>query len=1309
MTDRSPADQQIRELAETVLNRNILLSAGAGAGKTRVLVNRYINSLTLTDVRVSEVVAVTFTEKAAAEMKTRVRQACRERLRKAREGNDPEQTGHWLRHLRDLEHAPVSTIHSLCASILREFPLQAGLDPGFAVLTEEESPLLLIRSVHDSARRSLDGSESDLMSSLSILWNYTAATQNISKWVDQRELWSTYLEKLPRDREGFLEQWWEEVVRIVARIFEDIVFTSAIDSLAGYDPERFPGEDLLTGPAAKAVASARDIQGVLEPRNRSLIDMIARFGCLEKPGNKGRKANWDACGIDVEELKGLMSTAITIARDVFGGKHESWSEAGEESTAWHSWAFTQELLKAAARYEERKKRMFALDFTDLLTRTRDLLRDNKGVRCLVSSRCKYLMIDEFQDTNDVQKELLWYIAGASPLEGEERFEKVPRGAPLFVVGDVKQSIYRFRYADVSVFTRTRDEFEKDHDHCLVLDLTTNFRSRPELIDDLYNPLFSHPKLMGISEEDDNEIAHFYRANYTPLTSFREEGSVTDPVTLDVVVVPKSGVAGEDVGDDTNEDTEAPEPEPTFDMREARFREAELVARKIKELVEGHAIVCEKRGDSLRDVEVRWKHVALLFRAMGDVPIYESALRANGIDYYTLGGKGYYDRNECRDLVSFLRYLTNREDEVALIAVLRSPFCGLSDETLFWLARKRKLQLAISESWNEENGHQIERPPSGPLANIDALDWERLSKFMSTIAVLRQGMHRLSVSELLEEILKCTGYTAAVLAIHDGKQQLANVRKLIDIARRFDGGTVASSPEIFTEYLTQLMEHAEAEPLAPTQGEEENVVTISTIHRAKGLEWPVVFCPDLGRSRKPMYEPIHWREDFGFVLPGLSGGGEDKCTSILEIQPRKEERIQDDYERIRLLYVAMTRARDGLHMSGSVELTSKGIPKNNGSWLYKIIAETLEGEMCTELDAVPEVRDCVLRGGEVNVIEIGCGKKGENLPSSRPDSAQKPPEETSPRIPSITYRRMVVPPGRVRLQWWDPYRVERELVGEPKVSDLDGQWGELITGTVEEASWPEELGRRLGPVASAPSVTEEYVTGLATYLRCPRQYELSVRERLPGYVRIKAERQGEPSARQRGILLHRIVERLAYTPDAAVRSLAAACAREMGPTLARNRDLIDTAVKAIDRFKASELFAQLSEASQIMTEKELTVKIGEAYVTGVLDLLFRRRNGDWILIDYKTGAVEESHEFYVFQLGLYAAMAQRTFPGEKLATAGFYVLDRNEFVQISLPADVEDAERSTREALRGIVEGVFSPSGEASCPSCAHRWVCPDLT
>ncbi|HEU0303102.1 MAG TPA: UvrD-helicase domain-containing protein, partial [Gaiellaceae bacterium] len=714
----------------------------------------------------------------------------------------------------ELDGAWISTIHGFCHRLLRSYPAAAGVDPRFRVLDESQASVLRAESFDAALEEFCSGEHPDRVR---LLATYGAGG-------------------LRRMLGGVAE-----TLRAAGRPLE-----LGLEQ----EPDLFGGLSRLRAAAEAALAesdegTAVDVARVQLARAMQLVDSAPPVDLLLDLSDIAVKGRGQERFRPYEDARlALEQTALNAA-------------------AVRDRDLLQELLELfAAEYQRAKDAEGALDFEDLQLRARDLLSADEAVRSRERLRFRSIMVDEFQDTNQLQCEII------DQFDPEE----------LFFVGDEFQSIYRFRHADVEVFKERRAGSED------VLPLRANYRSRPELLD-VVNELF----------------AGDFGEGYEPLVA---AGRFPDPAqgpAVELLVNDKASY--KDTGGDW------------------RRGEARAVAQRVRELCdEGVA----KPGE-----------VVLLFAAGTDAEVFEDELRAAGLPTYRAAGRGYFGQQQVLDVLSYLRLLHNRYDDEAVAAVLASPLVGVSNDALMLLRRAASRKPLFAG---------LERElPSGLSARDEQLFRAFRQRYDRLVALsTRAGLER-----LIDQIVSEHDYDLAVLAQHDGRRRYANLRKLGRLARSYEA-LRGRDVEGFVRFVADRQASGAHEAEAFAEEEAGDAVRLLTIHAAKGLEFRVVVVADAGRDRPPSRgEEIICRPDglFGFKVLDPATGRRRGAFDYEAV--REAEQAAEEAERLRLYYVAMTRAIDRLLVCGSIDPARAGEARTPIGWVLERLGSVAIDEVGEE--------------------------------------------------------------------------------------------------------------------------------------------------------------------------------------------------------------------------------------------------------------------------------------------------------------------------------------------------------------------------
>lgn len=816
----------------------VCVAAGAGSGKTSILVERIMRILespTYWDGQQPEldkIVAITFTEKAAAEMKARLRK----RFRAAASVEDPKQMQFWRNAERQLDNTRICTIHSFCAGILRQSALQIGMDPDWMVLEESEAEQLIERTVTDTLHQLLLKKDETVVR-LAIALSRHELIDTIVQLIKKRWKLDIHETYKPYQSSHQLVQFWQN---ILPQLQQDL------PRLPGY---RQKAADLLRS------LQELSLGGIEQSEKREL----QRIACMEllKSISSGKKdivnlireyldtysrvarAPKNQSAEQAEAFKELLNKIKNFLKNEC--LLPEWKDTVDERAAQLTCDFFYVGTCAIEMYKRIRREKCSLDYDDMITDTLALLRSNAVVRNRVAESIKFLLIDEFQDTDERQYAIAELLAAT------------PAKPQLFIVGDVKQSIYYFRGAEVELFKSIMKENSKH-----VLPLRSNFRTIPDILS-FINDFFGRSQLLGAVEE------------YKPMTSSRP---LQGRPTVEIYV---------------------PFPEETkIPLQKQVETDAQFVAKRILELCDPITpfYIPEGPNNTLRPVI--FDDIVLLFRRGTNMEVYESALREAEIPYNRVAGTGFFQRREILDLIAFLKLILDPWDEEALVGFLRSPLAGLSDECL--------MRLALMPGGLAAAFHSNELPEKTDEQEALMCARETFKKFFA--------IRHESPANVLRLLLEHTKIEAVLLGMHLGLQRAANVRKVVQLADNFCKSQPATLFE-FVQYLADATFRELQEGESTLQAKGAGAVTLMTIHKVKGLEFPIVFIPEMFVSNiKRSRERIFYHSTFGIAAKPINEEEEKHPGVICEAFKRMHYH-NELMESARILYVAMTRAKDYL--------------------------------------------------------------------------------------------------------------------------------------------------------------------------------------------------------------------------------------------------------------------------------------------------------------------------------------------------------------------------------------------------------------
>ena len=1145
------SDTEARRCICEDLEDTLFVEAAAGTGKTTALVSRIVALLRSGRAALERIVAVTFTEKAAGEMKLRLREEI-ERARAAEDllAAERERLDASLEHL---ELARINTIHAFCGDLLHERPVEAVVDPLFEVAAEDASRALLDAAFEDWFERVLADPPEGVRR---VLRRRPTRDRDggpramlrraVESLVEHRDFDASW-RRDPFDRRSAIDRMIErtaEVAKLAERGNPRDYLTTAFVEVARW----------VESNALREAVRGRDYDG-LEAELRDFASNRHRF--------------WRWRGWNSAYAPDVTREAARAARDAL---KQELDELNAACDADLSPLLRDELRPVVKAYEAAKGRAGKLDFLDLLVRARDLVRDDADVRRTFQERFTHFFVDEFQDTDPLQAELLLLLSADDPDETDWRNVR-PRPGKLFLVGDPKQSIYRFRRADVSLYERVKGQL--DQRGARVLQLSASFRARPS-IQALVNAAFE-PAMRGSSDGS--------QARYVPLEAVRDENREQPGVV--VLPVPRPYV---DYGNRAY-------------IRKYRMADSfpDAVGAFVDWLVHKSGWTVEEPGDSGRRVPIAAKHVCVLlrrFQSFGDdvTRPYVRALEARRVPHVLVGGRSFHDREEVLAIRNALTAIEWPDDELRVFAALRGPFFALHDEALlaFRHAQHRLHPLAWLDPQRREDLDESDREVADALAVLGSL---------------HRGRNRRSIAHTIARLLEAVRAHAGLAIWPTGEQALANCLRMVDVARRFERHG-APSFRAFVEFLEEEAERGLSEE-APVVEEGTEGVRIMTVHRAKGLEFPVVILADPTCNAIGAKPSRHVDSDLGLWAEPLCGSVPPDLRDA-----EQEELRRDSDEAVRVAYVASTRARDLLVLPGVGDVLA-------GDELVQDWLQVLNPALYPAQEARREAR-----------AAPGCPAFGDDSVFERPEAA--PSRHASVR-PGLHRGEL----GDASVVWWDPGSLTldvQEEVGLRQQRILVADEGEALTTAGIEAHerWQEQRARTL-EAGSEPSVRAEAVTALAAAEPEPAR-EIRIEE-------TPVDRSARPGGRRFGTLVHATLA--AIDLDAEPASIRA-CARVQGRLVGATHDEVSAAGAAVTAALTHPLLRRAHDAcgpGDLRRETPVLLRRDDGSLAeGVVDLAFRDRvDGEdaWTVVDFKTDReLEGRRKHYQAQVGLYCEAVAR---------------------------------------------------------------------
>ncbi|MCL5773806.1 MAG: UvrD-helicase domain-containing protein [Firmicutes bacterium] len=1107
-----------------ITSKNCCLSASAGSGKTQVLVDRFCYLVEQGFSSPDSILAITFTEKAAGEMKKRI---ARELHQKGLEEKR-----------RLIEKSWIGTIHGFCSRVLKENALEAGVDPYFLILEDYEARIMKEEVAGEVIKRELDN-----------------ASTEVSDLV--------------------LDYGFDELANSVIACHEKMC--SMGRSFSGFAPQKFSSsrtfrlkemlEELLN-----LVPDGKNKETESWKKKKELIKpFIEHAGVLSSKDI----LEWN----EIEEIRELLlphlsaSVAAYLKPTVLLARNEA-EELINKSFEFNSLKITEVFYRLfkdfSIIYGQRKRQKSLLDFEDLQLFTRDLFIKNPSIRGHYRGIFDFILVDEFQDTNILQESLI---------------DLIGRDDNLFVVGDRFQSIYRFRQADINVFKQFEEKV-KSNSNGHYETMNDNYRGRKEILD------FTGFLFKSIWQEDgDNYITMVEKG------SFKKK----DIPSVDILLTKLSEEG----------------------IEESRHTEARALALKVKKMV---------------DEGYNCKDFAILLRSTTNIEIYEKAFRDEGIPFYTVLGRGFFHRQEIRDIINLLRVLDNSGDDMAVAAVLRSPVVDISSDGLFWLRRNqlksdgRRLIDSVGKFKEAEE--------------LSHTDRKKLEEFLSWLLQWQEVLPNIRISTLIEKIRDDCYFDTRLIPLFNGIRKYANFRKLLEIVENFEEKGFYSLSE-FIKLLENIQSADVQIGEAAVETEEGDAVKIMSIHQAKGLEFPVVIVADISKLMRKDVPSIFLTED-SRILSKIKNEISDEFEEPGSYNSYKEnEKSEIVKEEKRIFYVACTRAKEHLILSGVLPDKKYEKPNSFYFWVNKYLGEFLKvGEKEIE------------QGVKISVSKIDELKEAE--------------------VPEAGFA------------WIDAVKEERPL----EISSVEEK--------VLKEKWDPVISSVSKPLPAPARMDTFSVTDLLEFKRCPYRFNLSVRLNLPLEVWVERE---EEEGLKIGTSLHQVMEGIDFKGDT-LKSLERIL-REME----LERDEETEIRRQVNNFLGSPLFDEVREAEILYRELPFSMKVNSVTINGKFDLLARLKGGRWVLLDYKTHdiskeeALEEAKN-YAIQIELYG-LAVYLREGKLPEKNILYFLASDTQAEIKLPSEKEIAD-NLHKIVSGINDGIGSdePLVSEKCSQCPfHGKLC----
>ena len=1213
--------------AITTRGSNLLVAAAAGSGKTAVLVERIINLITDEEnpVDIDRLLVVTFTNAAASEMRERIAEALIAIL-----DQNPEDK-RLANQLTLLNKATITTIHSFCLEVVRNNFFLLDLDPNFRIGDDTETLLLQLEASEERFEEMYAKEDKDKEGFLTLVESY-GGTKDDQDLQDILLRLYGFVRSLP-----WPEKWLKDVINTF-RVEDNFKFETSkwaeviLDSLkveiSGIlntmlvAVDKLKNEAGLEGYFHAFQREAYEIEQLLQYDNWNEFKNHIQAIEFERLPNAGKDANKNVKE-EVSNIRKKVKDKIKEIKEKFFS--DSVEEIKDEIKALYPImeALADLILLFDKKYKEKKREKGIIDFNDIEHFALQILTeiDEEGavnpseVALHYREKFEEIFVDEYQDSNLIQEEILSIIARENPPN-------------RFMVGDVKQSIYRFRQANPYIFFEKYNSYSLDtgEKNQKIL-LYKNFRSRIEVIEAI-NYIFKKIMSKNIGEVNYTEEE---KLNYGAEYEIPPEDSVTGgAVELHLIEKQKVEEEVEEKEEEKNEEKDFEEEEE--DLIDDIQVEARVVAERIKQLFSQNFMVYDKNIKSYRVVDYR--DIVVLLRATDRwAPVFLEELTQAGIPAFADTGTGYFDTTEIKTIISLLQVIDNPMQDIPLLAVLRSPIFSFTEEELIDL-RLEDMEKTIYEAIKKASQREDELG-------------EKAKNFLDTLKKWQEKAVYMPVDEFLWYLYKDTGYYSYVAAMPQGVQRQANLRILFERAKQYEE-TSFKGLFNFINFINRLKVSSGDMGSAKIVGENENVVRIMSIHKSKGLEFPVVIVAGLGKqfNTKDLYQKILYHHFLGLGPEFVDFRRRISYPSIVKEAIKYKIKLEGLSEEMRVLYVALTRAKEKLILVGS----ARDIKKNVRKWANAAILQ----EKVSEYDIL---------NGKSYMDWIGAAViRHKDLEPLREFAGVSLSEEEDA--------------SKWEVKLWNKKDVLLEKEKNDKVDvverlrslDLDAHYSEFY----------KEVERRLNyvyPYEKACYLPAKLsVTEVKRILNAEVVDEdtTSIFEREVLKTPIFLEKKKGLTAAEKGIAMHLVMQKLDLDKDLSLEGIKEQIKDMVDREILTEEQAKEVNIHKIEGFFKTSLGERMLSSKNVKREVPFHIKLSsreiykdlpEEYenefiqVQGIIDCFFEEEDG-LVLIDYKTdyvqeGKVEEIKERYKVQIELYSK-ALENITGKKVKEKYIYL-------------------------------------------------------
>ncbi|MCM3718662.1 helicase-exonuclease AddAB subunit AddA [Fictibacillus phosphorivorans] len=1217
---------------------NILVAAAAGSGKTAVLVERIITMIKEKSADVDRLLIVTFTNAAAAEMRKRIGEAIDKELTK-----HPSSL-HLRRQLNLLNKASISTLHSFCIEVLRKYYYETDLDPGFRVAEETEAELIRQEVIEELFEEeyskgedhtfyqvvdaySSDRNDMDLQKLILSLYDFARSHPDPESWLDEMadayEINASSIDDLP---------WTKELLADISLQLDGLQAMA----IRARDLAETPG-----GPLPYAGTLEEDLE-FLQMLNRvkdNWSQLYEVFQTYEPPKLKavrGKEIDEDLKN-KVKAMRDTIKKKTVSLKEEYFERHPDSYVAHIEEMAPIVRELSLLVKEFGRRYSVAKREKSLVDFGDLEHYCLQVLKgegstmDNPVPSDAASEyrdRFVEVLVDEYQDTNFVQESIVRLVSKDA--------------GNMFMVGDVKQSIYRFRLAEPLLFLSKYKEFTKEGGNGLRIDLAKNFRSRNGVLQ-ATNYLFRQ-----IMNETVGEIEYSEDAELKLGADYYPEQPGNEP---ELILINKSQPVIDEEGLESGEMEKS-------DLETVQL-EARVIAERIKEIVgtTGNSphLVLDKKTKMMRPA--KYKDIVLLFRATSQwAPVILEEFKQQGIPAHAELSTGYFDATEIHVMMSLLKVIDNPLQDIPLAAVLRSPIVGLSGEELaiVRLIQKKDNYLGAVELYSEEGENQEIK--------------EKLSLFLKQLESWRHQARQGSLADLIWDIYRETGYFDYVGGLAGGKQRQANLRALYDRAKMYESTSFRGLFR-FLRFIERMQERGKDLGAARALGEQEDVVRIMTIHKSKGLEFPIVFVGGLNKqfNTRDLKEKVLLHKELGLGTQYINPVYRVTYPTLPRLAIIGRKKMELIAEEMRVLYVALTRAKEKLYLVGTVN----DIEKSAESWSDSLFEENWllpDHERAGVKSYLDWIGRAVIRhknaGPLLSVLGTAERGRGEVF------------------IDETDWKITILPASE-----YEELETTKEQEQEELLLKLKQSEPVAITSVDNE-----EVSRRLSwqyqHMSSTATRSKQSVTELKKQFQTTDEYSSTdlVKAAQPMiHERPRFMQESQLSAAEAGTAMHMVMQHVDFKSSETLNDLEEQVTRMESRELLTSEQARYIQFEQIKEFIDGPLGQRIRESENVKREIPFSMALplsetrtsdeeeAHVLVQGVIDCLIEDEDG-FVLIDYKTdkihnrftkgfsGARETLLNRYEMQLTLYAKAIERILK-KPVKESYLYFFDGGHILQV----------------------------------------------